>query len=399
MPTNPYTPGAGKRPRALVGRGRQLVLIDHLIDQFEGGYSSEAMAWSGLRGMGKTVLLREGLRRLQDRGWLVGYYEIRQGVDIGVTVAEVLNRGQQLLPPGKPMSRAMSWLRSAAAMPKVTASHGDLAVELGIRPRDGAGRIPVDALDNLFLRLGAAAASAGVGAVFLLDELQLLRRADLSALLHASEAAQDLPVTFIGAGLPNLPFLLAEAGSYSERLAFDRVDRLSNRDAKDALELPAAEHGVMFAPEVLKAILGRADGYPYFLQLYGQECWRAAGSPSDRPGTVIERAHFFEATAEVQRQLDVGIYAIRVEKASPLERRYLATMASLGDSEIPSGAVARMMGRSVGALSPQRERLIEKGLVYSRAHGLLEFSVPGFSDYLRRNADLLSSLGEESPPG
>jgi hypothetical protein len=382
---NPYCAGAGTRPPVLAGRGRQLAQVDYLAGQFEGRRGAESIVWYGLRGMGKTVLLREVTDRLRDRGWLVGYHEVRRDAGIGGSIAGILVQATRALGRGR-LASALAWLRDQLGGAAVSADLGEVTLRLGLHSTR-TEPLPEDALDGLFVRLGEAAADAGVGAAFLLDELQLMDRHDLSALLHAAEAAKDLPLAFVGAGLPDLPGHLAAAGTYAERLFYDRVDWLTESDVIEALTLPAEEFSVSYEPAALDLLVRHIRAYPYFLQLYAEETWKAAGTPSDRPGQVIGERDVEAALGAVERRLEEGLYRIRLEKASPSEREYLRAMASLGDGRVSSGDVVRVLGKSHQQASTQRDRLIGKGLVYSPAHNALEFTVPGFAGYVRAHFD------------
>lgn len=384
---NPYCAGAGTRPAVLAGRGRQLHAVERMVSQFEGRAGAEHIVWSGLRGMGKTVLLQEALDRFRDRGWLAGYHEVRRGLGVGESVASILVQGQAFVGKGR-LARALAWLREQLGGGDVSASVGEVTIRLGLG-RSEDRQLPVEALDSLLGRLGAAAADAGVGAVFLLDEVQLMDRSDLSALLHAAQSAEGLPVGLLLAGLPDLPVRLASAGTYSERLYYDRVDWLAAGDVAEAIAGPAAPYGVGYTDEAMDLLVEASRAYPYFVQLYAEETWWAAGNPSDRPGTVIGRAAVEAALGPAERRLDEGLYRIRYDKASPAEQDYLAAMAEIGAAggrgrRIPSGEVARRLGKSLQHLSTTRDRLIAKGIVYAPAHNALEFSVPGFGEYVLR---------------
>ena len=379
---NPYCAGAGTRPGVLAGRGRQLAMIDRLIGQFQGRRGAENIVWTGLRGMGKTVLLQTALDHFRDQGWLAGYHEARKGAGIGASVASILVQGQAVLGRGR-VAKTLDWLKELVGSASVAASIGEVTVNLGLQPR--ADRtLPEDALDALFVRLGEAAAEAGVGAVFLFDEMQLIDRRDLSALLHAAQAVEGLPVAFVGAGLPDLPGHLAASGTYSERLYYDRVDWLSDADVDEAIRGPAREFDVDYSEGALALLREAAQSYPYFVQLFAEETWWAADAPSDRPGTIIDASAVRRALPPARRRLDEGLYRIRLEKASAGEQGYLRAMAEIGDSRIPSGDVARRLGRTPKQASPIRDRLIAKGIVYAPAYNVVEFAVPGFADYLRR---------------
>jgi hypothetical protein len=332
--------------------------------------------------MGKTVLLQEALDLFRDRGWLAGYHEVRRGLGVGESVASILVQGQAFVGRGK-LARALSWLREQLGGTDVSASVGEVTLRLGLGPREDR-QPPVDALDALFVRLGAAAADAGVGAVFLLDEVQLMERGDLSALLHAAQAVESLPVGLVLAGLPDAPSRLAAAGTYAERLFYDRVDWLSDRDVAEAIAGPAGSFDVSYDEGAMAKLVELSQSYPYFVQLFAEETWWAAGTPSDEPGTVIGFPAVADAVGPAMRRLDEGLYRIRFEKASALEQDYLREMAALGDGRVSSGEVARRLGKSPQGASTIRDRLIAKGIVYAPAHNVVEFSVPGFAAYVRR---------------
>ncbi len=377
---NPYCAGAGTRPGVLAGRGRQLTMIDRLVAQFSGRRPAENIVWTGLRGMGKTALLKEALDRFRDAGWCAGYTEARRTAAFGETISSVLVQAEAHLGEGR-TARALSWLTKMVAESDRPRAAPDVADRLGITGPGAA--TPGAALDALFVRLGESAADAGVGAVFVLDELQLVRRQDLAALLHASQAAEGLPVAFVAAGLPDLAVRLSTAGTYSERLYYDRVDWLGEPDVVEAITGPAAELGVSYAPDALARLVDASCSYPFFVQLFAEETWWQAGAPSDRPGTTVGLGEVVLGIAAGERRLAQGIYRTRLEKASPLERQFLAAMAAAGDARVAVGEIARALGRSVQALSPIRDRLIGKGLVYAPSHGRLDFAVPGFGAWLR----------------
>lgn len=390
---NPYTPGAAKRPTAFVGRARQFALIDSLADQLEAGYPAEDYVFTGLRGMGKTVLLHEALDRLTERGWLAGYYEIRRHDDPGHAVAQMLADVAGRSEPEGWFSQLVGRVgrRLGSVSLRIDAGSGAPGLELTVTPASHPGDLFRDAR-QILTGIGKAAAENGTGVALLIDEMQQLRKRDLALLLAVSRAIEGLPIAIIGAGLPTLPVTVAAAGSYAERFSFEAVDRLNSVEAKEALALPAEHFGVTYENDALDRILGRTDGYPYFLQLYGAETWRAAGTPSDQPGTVLTRHHVEAAEPEVARRVDQGLYTSRYDRAAPQERQYLRAMATLGDADISSGDVARILNKSITSAAPIRDRLMKKGLIHSPGTGRLDFSVPGFADYVRRRSALDEDL-------
>jgi hypothetical protein len=206
------------------------------------------------------------------------------------------------------------------------------------------------------------------------------------AALHRT-VQRELPITLVGAGLPQLPRLAGEAKSYAERLfKFPRIGQLSPPQAEAALAEPAAELGVVFAPGAIDVIVEYTEGYPYFLQEYGKIVWDLAPE-----GESIDESIALEAQRVVEAKLDESFFRVRAERTTELELQYLRAMAELGPGEQAAGDVAEVMGRTSEQLGPTRARLIDKGLIYTTSRGRGAFTVPQFDRYMRRNHDLAGS--------
>ena len=220
----------------------------------------------------------------------------------------------------------------------------------------------------------------GVGKTVLLNTFEAIKLEALIAALH-QVSQRELPLTLAGAGLPQLPALTGAAKSYAERLfRFPTIDRLGEQAARDALELPAQAEGVDFERAATSRILKLTEGYPYFLQEYGKHVWNVAAGPTIAVADV-KRAHDL-----VQLELDESFFRVRIGRATKAELAYLAAMAHLGAGPYRSGEIAAKLGRpGPESVAPTRARLIEKGLIFSPAYGLNEFTVPQFDDFIRRS--------------
>lgn len=392
---NPYTPGAAQRPNVFVGRRRQFSVVDAVADQLEEGYPAEDYVFTGLRGMGKTVLLKEIGDRFRARGWMSGYYETRRSDDPGQAVANIL---ADVLEAFDHVSWFKRLFRQAVQLGSLSLElephSGGPKAALVIRATDDERDLARD-LKAVLTRIGRKAKEENTGLLLMIDELQQMKLADIETLLNVSKAIEDMPVAIIGAGLPTLPAIIARASSYAERFAFEPVDKLSEREAADAIVLPARKFMVSYDADVLARMLALSERYPYFLQLYASETWLAAGRPSDRPGTRIDMRALEAAIPNVTSRVDNGLYLSRWGRASLLEQQYMAAMAALGDGDISSGAVAKRMRRELSALATTRDRLMKKGLIHSPSTGRLDFSVPGFAEFVRRQVD----VGEAAPAG
>jgi hypothetical protein len=194
---------------------------------------------------------------------------------------------------------------------------------------------------------------------------------------------RQLPVALAGTGLPQLPGLMVEAKSYAERLfSYPRLGALSLDAARAALVWPAEEEGVTFDADALERIVAMSGGYPTFIQAYGREAWNVA------PGERISLADVRACEAIVQRKLDDEFFAVRFDKATPRERRYMAAMADIGDGPYRRSEVAERIGSTLTATSGVRDTLIKKGLIYSPDHGVVDFTVPHFAPFMRRRYPL-----------
>jgi hypothetical protein len=386
---NPFTPGAGTRPSILIGREPQLALVSNLADLVEAGRPSNPVVFTGLRGVGKTTLLHEVGAELRSRGWLAGYYEVRRDVEPGAAVRSIV-RDSADLTRGK-LRKALS--AGGHSIDGMTLTLGPAGFGFTVRSagvRDEAAD-PYPELVRFLRVLGRDARQGGVGVALLVDELQVFRKRDVAVLVQALSALKDEPIVLIGAGLPYLASELSKANTYAERFRYELIDRLDQSDAAAAVVDPALNLGTTWADVALERVLELADGYPYFLQLYASESWDAAAGAAR-----IETEHVEAAIPAVRRQLDAGLYAARYDRLSEREREYVDTMVTVADAasatapdpggspRVESGAVADRLDKSLSQLGTTRDRIIRKGIIHSPAYGQLEFSVPGFADYVRR---------------
>lgn len=247
-----------------------------------------------------------------------------------------------------------------------------------------------DDLADVFEAIGEAASDRDSGVVFLFDEIQFLSKAELEALIGAVHRTvqRQLPVTFAGAGLPQLPGLAGDAKSYAERLfKFPMIGELPPISAAEALTEPARAEGVTFHPDAVGEIVTYTDGYPYFLQEFGRAVWDLADGPT------ITKSDALSALDLVEAELDESFFRARVQRSTPEELRYLRAMAELGSAAQKASEVADVLGKTSEQVAPLRARLVNKGLLYTPRYGFAKFTVPQFDRFMRRYMNL-----EEVPP-
>lgn len=381
---NPYTPGAGSRPLALAGRDEQIEACRVMLGRLERGMPDRPLAIHGLRGVGKTVLVRQLADEARQRNWFVVHRELRRGVELRPTLAQALDAAFGEFEQETKLRKLIRRLRSVLASFSASVdSDGSIRLGVEARPAPGianSGELEGDTVE-LLAEIGAAAREAGTGLLLALDELQELEERGLMALTAAIHRTtqMELPVALICAGLPNLPLRLIEAKTYAERLyAFPRLAALSESASREALRVPAEREGVDFEDAALDAIVERSEGYPYFLQEWGRAVWNAAEQ------NPISFEDVQRASPRVRDELDEEFFGMRLARTTSAERRYMAALAELGDGPQRSAEVARRLGKDQRLTSPQRASLIEKGLIYGPAHGEIDFTVPRYGDFMRR---------------
>ncbi|MEP6813999.1 MAG: AAA family ATPase [Marmoricola sp.] len=385
---NPYNPGSGLRPPALAGRDSELEALDVTLERTSAGLSNRGIILTGLRGVGKTVLLNEMRDRAETADWFVVGVEARADAAGTASVQRALAR--DMAAQARRLSRARHVTdRIKQALQSVSAfslSLGAKGIDLGVTIEPGradSGDIEVD-LPELVQDLCLALAEQGSAFGLFIDEMQDLDADLLRALLVTQHQAGQRGWSFyiMGAGLPHLPGVLSETRSYAERL-FDyrTISRLHENDAISALVQPALPHGVSYTDDALQVLLEASGGYPYFLQEYGRGTWEVAGSPQ------FTAADARDGVALGLQRLDAGFFASRWKRATPAERRLLIAMADDQDNPSTSSEVARRMGIKPTSLGPYRANLISKGLVYAPEHGMLAYTVPGMSAFVFRHRD------------
>jgi len=346
------------------------------------------MVLTGLRGVGKTVMLNTFRSMALQRLWGTGKLEARPDQSIRRPVASALHMAvRELAPRHRAPDRIddfLGVLKAFALRDPQGARGSAVNAQFGIdvpaaRGRADSGDLEVD-LTELFTDASSVAADLGVGIALFVDEMQDVPAPDVSALCAACHELSQVggPLIVVGAGLPHLPSVLSASKSYSERLfRYARIDRLDRDAADQALLAPAEREDVFFKQDALDALYEAADGYPYFVQAYGKVTWDvAAASP-------ISAADVTVAAPEAEGELAVGFFGSRYERATPAEREYMRAMAAIGDEPVPTSAVADELGRKPSSLSPARDGLIKKGLIYSSERGLIAFTVPHFGKFLR----------------
>lgn len=378
---NPYRPGAGTPPPALLGRDALLDSVGVTVRRAVAGLPGKSLMPIGLRGVGKTVLLNRFAEIAQDAGMVTAFIEAPETGDFRTLLAIRLRKILLGLERNGPSRAALRALRVLKAFTLQLPDGPSIAIDVDAMTGEAdSGDIASD-LTDLLVAAGEAAADRSEGLLLAIDEVQYLTEGELAGLITAVHRSTQLslPVVLVGAGLPQLPGLAGAAKSYAERLFdFPLVGSLSPDDARAAIAIPAAAQGMEFTDAALDVIVAESQGYPYCLQEWGYHVWNHAAASPVTEGDVTS------VRPVVLDQLDRNFFLVRADRLTPRERDYLRAMAELGPGPHRSGDVAAMLGVKVESIAPRRAQLIAKGMIFSPAHGDTAFSVPLFDDYLRR---------------
>ena len=391
---NPFSPGAGAPPPELVGRDDVLDQARILLGRIKQRRAEKSILLTGLRGVGKTVLLNEMERTAQADGYRTLLVEAHEQKPLGALLApplrQLLYKLDRIAGAGHKARQALAVLKGFFGTISVKMEGIELGLDIDAEKGTAdSGDLEID-LPDLFIAVAEAAAEQGTCLAVMIDEIQYLNKKELGALIMSMHRMQQrqLPLVLLGAGLPILPGLAGESKSYAERLfSFPDVGALSASDTSRALQDPVKQYRVEFDEAAVREIYRLTQGYPYFLQEWGYQAWnRAEVSPISL--VVVQ-----DASATVTKRLDENFFRVRFDRLTPREKRFLRVMAELGPGAQRGSEVAECLSVKINSIGPTRAKLINKGMIYSPAHGYLAFTVPLFDDFMRRTMPEFAGRG------
>ncbi|MBB4304171.1 hypothetical protein GGD81_003227 [Rhodobium orientis] len=383
--SNPYAPGAGTPPPELAGRDAILDAARLAVAKSRAGKPARSLMLVGLRGVGKTVLLNEIQEIADEAGAFTDFIEVSRNEPLSVVIVATLRAAllkfDRMKGVSETVKKGLRVLKSFVSAIKL--KYGDVEFSVDVEEEAGiadSGTLRRD-LAELFVAAAEAAKARKTSIVLLIDEIQTLGEDEFEALIMAIHRIDQkrLPLLVVGAGLPLLVKLSGEAKSYAERLFdYNRIGALDDAEAERALVAPAREAGVAFEEGAIARILEVTEGYPYFLQEWGYQCWNTA-----KTSPVTEK-DVKKATAAAIARLDGNFFQSRFARLSDPQKRYLRAMAELGPGPHRSGDIARAMGKTSQKVAPIRDALISNGMIYSPKYGFAAFTVPLFDAFLKR---------------
>lgn len=388
MIKNPYTPGAGTPPEYLAGREEVLKNAREAFVQLKLGGMASHTIYYGVRGVGKTVLLTEIEGIAKTEGCLYTQIECDEQFDFPKTIHIHCRQFIKQLSLIKVIADKLDKVKALLYSFKMTYSPTDSSVSLELSDEAQAmygnadtGDMATD-LISLFTELGELAKKAEKPICIFLDEIQAMNKDHLAAFIATIHRMNQLklPILVFGAGLPTILRIAGDAKSYSERLfQFVEISNLKYADAEKALVEPAKKYAVNYEKHAIEYILQVTGCYPYFIQQYGQTIWKLANRGQKL--TLEDAKTVYEEYIE---KLNDSFYGVRFNRSTNAEKNFLFVMAKIGKYPCAMSDVAKAMGKKPRSISPLRNNLINKGLIYAPSFGEIDFTVPQFDLYLKR---------------
>lgn len=385
---NPYRPGVGTRPLYLAGRDQEIRRFQAVLRS-----SPEIPAnvrLTGLRGVGKTVLLSEFRAQAEEANWAIGQLELEPRHNTEATLASSLvslcERARQRISKVERAKAAVGRV-VAGTVKAFSVTYQD--VTLSCDPLvESHGR---DLAKALFDVVESAVGKGSEGFVLLLDEAQVLRDATdragehpLSLLVAAVSAFQKatLPLGLVMCGLPTLTGNLLRARTYTERMfRGEEIGSLDDNAARKAFVEPLRDTPVTADAGLVESVLACVEGYPYFIQLWGAELWDAA--------EVAAVDHFTPdlldgIEPDIYRRVDADFYEPRVQTLTPAEQDILFAAATCPYPPLLISHLNRASQKTPGNVNVLVGRLVESGVLYRLRKGQYEYTAPKFHEFLLR---------------
>jgi len=380
---NPFTPGAGALPPELAGRSQIIEDGRVLAGRTLLGRYEKSLMLIGLRGVGKTVLLKylaESARRERIVPVIVEIRDAESGMEeLSLRLKEALSTIDFGCRLKESVNYAFSVLRNFVKTVSINIGEFGLSVET-VPGVASSGNLEFD-FSEVLLACAHAAKDADTALGLYIDEFQNLNiQAMRGVIVALHRAAQEaLPLFLVGSGLPSIKSLVGKSKTYAERMFnYAEISALSLEDVDAAITIPLNENGVSISHQAISSIYGYTKGYPYFLQEFGYQVWLNAAVEREIAPEDID-----QIAPAVQHRLDGNFFDVRFDRVSNAERQFLRAMAD-GTDGVEISDLAKSLGRTVGALSPMRASLIRKGMLYSPSYGRIAYTVPMFGEYMKR---------------
>ena len=379
---NPYRPGAGVMPVYIAGRDEDVKNVSEMFEALIMNIPTQSIIFSGLRGVGKTVLINKLQKIAEDKGIFCKHIEVEERNDF---ISQIAECSQAFLREVNLKEKFKHLIRKPLEAIKslvVSFDPKDNSFSLSMQDRElYISNNLTQSLTDVFLAIGETAQKTEIPICFFIDEIQYMKQDQLGSLIAALHRSNQLgyPIMIIGAGLPKIYKMLSDEKSYSERLfMYKKIDSLTEEQSEKAIKEPAKKFDVTYSHDAIKKIIEITKGYPFFIQ---QLC-KIVYDKTD--GNVIELSDVYKSIDEFLSTLDEGFFKSRYERCAESDKKFIFAMVECGELPCTISNVAQNLNKTVGSISTTRAQLINKGIIYPVRYKELDFTVPEFAGYIRR---------------
>ena len=379
---NPYRPGAGLMPTYLAGRDEDINNVEQMFEALTMNIPTSSVIFSGLRGVGKTVLINKLQKIAEERDIFCRHIEVEERNDF---ISQVATCSQAFLRKVSAKEKFKHLIQKPLDAIKsliISFDPNDNTFSLSLQERElYQSNNLTQSLTEVFVTIGETAYKTETPICFFIDEIQYMKSTELGALIAALHRTNQMgyPIMVIGAGLPKIYKMLSDEKSYSERLfMYKMIGSLTDEQSRKAIEEPAKKMGISYTDDAIKAIIEITKGYPFFIQ---QMCQVVYKNTED---AVIEDYHVKNNIAEFFELLDVGFFKVRYERCAESDKKFVFAMVKCGELPCTISNVAKNLKKDVTSISTTRAQLINKGIIYPIRYKELDFTVPEFQGYIQR---------------
>lgn len=379
---NPYRPGAGLMPTYLAGRDEDIENIGQMFDALTMNIPTQSIIFSGLRGVGKTVLINKLQNIAEEKDIFCKHIEIEERNDFISQIATCCQAFLRKVSTKEKFKHLIQKPLDAVKSLIISFNPSENTFSFSLQEKElYMSNNLTQTLTEVFVTVGETAYKTETPICFFIDEIQYMKQNELGSLIAALHRANQLgyPIMIIGAGLPKIYKMLSDEKSYSERLfVYKEIGSLNNEQSKKAIEEPAKKFGISYSEEAIKEIINITKGYPFFIQQLCQVVYKQTNEK------IIQEMHIKENMDEFLKLLDVGFFKSRYERCAEGDKRFVFAMVKCGELPCTISNVAKNLHKNVNSISTTRAQLISKGIIYPIRYKELDFTVPEFSQYIQR---------------
>ena len=379
---NPYRPGAGLMPTYLAGRDEDIQNVEEMFNALTMNIPTPSVIFSGLRGVGKTVLINRLQNIAEEKEIFCRHIEVEERKDFISQIAACSQAILRKISSKEKFKHLIQKPLDAIKSLIVSFDPNDNTFSLSLQDRElYKSNSLTQSLTEVFVSVGEIAYKTETPICFFVDEIQYMKQSELGSLIAALHRTNQLgyPIMIVGAGLPKIYKMLSEEKSYSERLfLYKEIDSLTYEQSCNAIEEPLKKFGVTYTEEALKRIVDITKGYPFFIQ---QMCQVVYKNTNEK---VINERHVEECVGEFFATLDTGFFKVRYERCAESDKKFIFAMVKCGELPCTISNVAKNLHKNVNSISTTRAQLVSKGIIYPVRYKELDFTVPEFSGYIQR---------------